>query len=543
MVNLSYIDRSRKARQLTLDIQNKTLVSIDSATTKNLTYLSGQGNTYIAVGEDGTILKYNTQSDSFDLHSQSGIITTDDLVFIDISLGDGIAVGYKFTVLDYTQSTDTFTANTINGYDTDVNLYMVTFPYTAFGVFYDIYVGEDTSTGNGVIYNYNGGATPSKVFETEKGRITSLATLDWINYVAVGHGGGIYKSSDFGHTWTEVDTGVVDNFNDISGVTSSEFWLVTVDGKVYKFNAETDELTLITDFDILLTRVWMLDVNDGYAVGSNGALIHYDGEIWSAIPTGTMIAFNGIYGLEHNNFYLVCSGGYIFRFYNMAYPSLLLNSQGNIVGTYNNPLYVNNISEATEIGIATSSTATTLVDTSKDWENDVWLGDIVVIIAGTGKGQVRTISSNTSDTLTVSSAWTTNPDTTSEYIILTSATVEAISEVNKTTSQELTSQAIAASSSQNVDITIPAGKSGAAVTLKAAYDAAATSGATINVFYSPDGTNYDTNTDDSYAHPFTAGSTIQKTYIVSAIHPFIRIQVVNNDSSKGITADLWTTFI
>jgi len=331
MVSLSHIDRSRKAKQLTLDIQNKTLIGVNSATTKNLTYLSGHGNKYIAVGEDGTILKYNPQSDSFDLHSQSGIITTDNLVFIDISLGDGIAVGYKFTVLDYTQSTDTFTPNAINGYDTDVNLYMVTFPYTAFGVFYDIYVGEDTATGNGVIYNYDGGATPSKVFETEKGRITSLATLDWINYVAVGHGGGIYKSSDFGHTWTEVDTGVVDNFNDISGVTSSEFWLVTVDGKIYKFNAETDELTLVTDFDILLTRVWMLDVNDGYAVGSNGALIHYDGEIWSAIPTGTMIAFNGIYGLEHNKFYLVCSGGYIFRFYNMAYPSVNIDATGDVL--------------------------------------------------------------------------------------------------------------------------------------------------------------------------------------------------------------------
>ena len=178
MVNLSHIDRSRKAKQLTLDIQNKTLLSVNSATAKNLTYLSGQGNTYIAIGEDGTILKYNPQSDSFDLHSQSGVITTDDLVFIDVSLGDGIAVGYKFTVLDYIQSTDTFTPNVINGYNTDVNLYMTVFPYTAFGVFYDIYVGEDTPTGNGVIYNYDGGATPSKVFETEKGRITSLATLD-----------------------------------------------------------------------------------------------------------------------------------------------------------------------------------------------------------------------------------------------------------------------------------------------------------------------------------------------------------------------------
>ncbi|RLF25311.1 MAG: hypothetical protein DRN01_06540, partial [Thermoplasmata archaeon] len=541
MVNLSYIDRSKKARQVTLDIQNKTLVSIPSATSNTLVYLSGANGVYIAVGVGGTIVEYNGSLDEFELHSQSGVITTNQLSYIDISLGNGVTVGAKFTVLNYDVSTDTFSAHASNGYDTDVDLYISSAVYSAYGILYDIFAGEDTSSGNGVIYNYDGSST-TKVFETTKGKIMSLATLDFVNYIAVGYGGGIYKSSDYGHTWTEIDTGVVDNFNDISGIKSSEFWIATTSGKVYKFNSDTNELTLYTDYDVFLSRVWMLDVNDGYIIGSSGTLLHYDGDSWSVIPTGTMIGFNSIYGLEHNKFYIACSGGYIFRFYNMAYPSLLLNSQGNIVGTYSNPLYVNNISEATEIGIATSSTATTLVDTSKDWENDVWLGDIVIIIAGTGKGQVRTISSNTSDTLTVSSAWTTNPDTTSEYIILTSATVEAISEVNKTTSQELTSQSIAASSSQNVDSTIPAGKSGAAVTLKTAYDAAATSGATINVFYSPDGTHYDTDTDDSYIHPFTAGSTIQKTYIVPAIHPFIRIQVVNNDSSKSITADLWTTF-
>lgn len=68
-------------------------------------------------------------------------------------------------------------------------------------------------------------------------------------------------------------------------------------------------------------------------------------------------------------------------------------------------------------GTATGSTATTLTDTNQDWGTDTWANTWVRIETGTGAGQVRRISSNTSNTLTIASAWTTNPDTTSTYRI------------------------------------------------------------------------------------------------------------------------------
>lgn len=114
---------------------------------------------------------------------------------------------------------------------------------------------------------------------------------------------------------------------------------------------------------------------------------------------------------------------------------------------------------------------------------------------------------------------------------------------DKTTEQKLSSYSLGAGASYNVDVTVPAGKTGVAVTLKAAYNVAATAGVTLNVLYSPDGTNYDTDTDDSYALPFTAGATKQKTYVIAAIHPYIRLQVVNNDTSYGATIDMWVTYI
>lgn len=61
-------------------------------------------------------------------------------------------------------------------------------------------------------------------------------------------------------------------------------------------------------------------------------------------------------------------------------------------------------------GTATGTqTSTTLQDTSQSWTVNQFAGHIVKLSGGTGSGQWRTISSNTSDTLTVASAWGTTP--------------------------------------------------------------------------------------------------------------------------------------
>src|SRR5439155_16895142 len=73
------------------------------------------------------------------------------------------------------------------------------------------------------------------------------------------------------------------------------------------------------------------------------------------------------------------------------------------------------------------STSTTLQDTTKSgtkaWPANAWAGRLVTINAGTGAGQTNTVSCNTGNTLTVSPAWTTTPDGTSDYVITQTATM------------------------------------------------------------------------------------------------------------------------
>jgi hypothetical protein len=88
-------------------------------------------------------------------------------------------------------------------------------------------------------------------------------------------------------------------------------------------------------------------------------------------------------------------------------------------------------------------TSTTLQDITKSWTIDQWAGRTVKITAGTGAGQTRTVSSNTANTLTVSTAWTTTgvPDGTSRYFIPVTVTAT----VGPTGTYNTSSRAVSAS--------------------------------------------------------------------------------------------------
>jgi len=205
---------------------------------------------------------------------------------------------------------------------------------------------------------------------------------------------------------------------------------------------------------------------------------------------------------------------------------------------------IHNIEELAEaigvglVGTATGGSANTLEDSNKSWDIDMWKNDIVVIIDGTGEGQARLITSNDATTLTVSSNWDTIPDNTSKYVILTTASVTAISEVSKSVASLATNITITAATSHDIDVTIPSGKSGLALTVKGTSN----SGLEIYVYYSPDGTNFDTEPAKSYNLP--SGTDKQQTWVLSAVTKYLRITINNPDASVDATdVNVWATYI
>lgn len=68
------------------------------------------------------------------------------------------------------------------------------------------------------------------------------------------------------------------------------------------------------------------------------------------------------------------------------------------------------------VGVATAGAATTITNSAKSWTTNQWTNYQIKIVAGTGLGQTRIISSNTGTVITVP-AWSVTPDTTSVYVI------------------------------------------------------------------------------------------------------------------------------
>ncbi len=79
-------------------------------------------------------------------------------------------------------------------------------------------------------------------------------------------------------------------------------------------------------------------------------------------------------------------------------------------------------------GNPTSATTNTLVDTTKNWDTNVLVNAVIIIVSGTGSGQSRVIGANDGTTLTLTQDWGTIPDATSSYEIFFGSNVGTLTD-------------------------------------------------------------------------------------------------------------------
>jgi hypothetical protein len=143
-----------------------------------------------------------------------------------------------------------------------------------------------------------------------------------------------------------------------------------------------------------------------------------------AAPAPTSILNTHTFRLTTGRFYVMNAGTIaagIFKVFDVATVAW----QANLVttnlpaswGTDGKLVLPYNFSEIFATGTATAGAGSTLTNSGKSWTTNQWTNYMVRITGGTGIGQTRVIASNTGTVLTVSSAWTTNPDATSTYEI------------------------------------------------------------------------------------------------------------------------------
>ena len=102
------------------------------------------------------------------------------------------------------------------------------------------------------------------------------------------------------------------------------------------------------------------------------------------------------------------------RSYSEWYPIADFNSRNpNLLSITNNIRHV-----AEDItGVVTSSTSTAFSDKTQSWEKNTYAGFPVWISRGKGESQVRTVLSNTKNTIIIDKPWDIKPNKFSQYVL------------------------------------------------------------------------------------------------------------------------------
>ena len=114
-----------------------------------------------------------------------------------------------------------------------------------------------------------------------------------------------------------------------------------------------------------------------------------------------------------------------------------------------------------------------------------------------------------------------------------------------TPEQKLSSQTISPSDLAEFTISGQDGYSAVVITIKATYNSSATLGIRVRWLYSPDNSNFD-SPEDAEAQgnyedlSFAAGATRQRTILIPIFQPFIKVQIINLDTSYEVVVDAWS---
>ncbi len=82
-----------------------------------------------------------------------------------------------------------------------------------------------------------------------------------------------------------------------------------------------------------------------------------------------------------------------------------------------------------DTGTASSGGVYTLTDNTKAWGPAGWVPGVIKITGGTGVGQVRRVTGNSDVTITVATAWGTQPAADSEYTVFKASTWTIVNDV------------------------------------------------------------------------------------------------------------------
>lgn len=146
------------------------------------------------------------------------------------------------------------------------------------------------------------------------------------------------------------------------------------------------------------------------------------------VPTqGVAFSASTVYRLLTPRWYLFAGGtlgATSFRVFDWATNSVTSLSITGLPATFGTdarlvatPSWIDTGYRQFATGTATAGGASTIDRSTANWAANQWTNFQIRLTGGTGAGQIRTVASNTATQITVSSAWTTQPDATTTFSV------------------------------------------------------------------------------------------------------------------------------
>jgi hypothetical protein len=297
---------------------------------------------------------------------------------------------------------------------------------------------------NGIILHYNG----SKWSQMDSGTATDLLSV-WgssaSDIYTAGDDGFIFHYN--GSVWSKLDNPISYTIYDIWGSSKTDIFFSGP--RIYHYDG-SGWLNMYDDF-WGFDKIWGSSGTDVFAVRGSSKIIHYDGNMWSEMDSGSDSGFYALWGSSSSNVYFFTHSNYIVHFDGMDWDVISLNDSYNIYdawGSSNSDIFA--VTASGEVIHYNGSTWSEIYhDTNYTDLNAVWgssgqdvffVGDQGLILHYGGQSATTTTVSNTTTsshsgtTTTIPGGTTTISGSTTSIVFTTTTTSASISTTIPSTS-------------------------------------------------------------------------------------------------------------
>ena len=135
-------------------------------------------------------------------------------------------------------------------------------------------------------------------------------------------------------TSEEQDLSSISNmYSDVWGSSSSDVFIVGANGKILHYDGN-DWSNMDSGTSQILTSIWGSSATDIYAVGYNGIILHYDGEKWTNMQSKVKANLKSIWGFSSSGVFAVGEGGTILNFNGKTWEKMSSGIQNNLLGVW-----------------------------------------------------------------------------------------------------------------------------------------------------------------------------------------------------------------